>query len=104
MGDIIIIPKMAPKKLDPGLQVGGRLLIANHLDQSNHLPNQKQVQVRLHCVLIRLFQSSSWALKVVLIFRVPAVFQWTTSFAEPHLRFPKHDHILLSIGGDALRT
>jgi hypothetical protein len=28
-------------KLKLGVQVGGRLLIATHLDQSNYLPNQK---------------------------------------------------------------
>jgi len=31
-----------PLKLKLGLQVGGRLLLATHLNQSNHLPNQKQ--------------------------------------------------------------
>jgi len=32
-----------PIKLKPGLQIGGRLVIATHLDQSNHLANQEQV-------------------------------------------------------------
>jgi hypothetical protein len=30
-------------KLKLGLQIGGRLLIATHLDQSNYLANQQQV-------------------------------------------------------------
>jgi hypothetical protein len=32
-----------PIKLKLGLQIGGRLLIATHLDQSNFLANQQQV-------------------------------------------------------------
>jgi hypothetical protein len=32
-----------PIKLQLGLQIGGRLLIATHLDQSNYLANQQQV-------------------------------------------------------------
>jgi hypothetical protein len=32
-----------PIKLKPGLQKGGRLVIATHLDQSNYLANQEQV-------------------------------------------------------------
>jgi hypothetical protein len=32
-----------PIKLKLGLQMGGRLLIATHLDQSNYLANQQQV-------------------------------------------------------------
>ncbi len=32
-----------PIKLKLGLQIGGRLLIATHLDQSNYLANQQQV-------------------------------------------------------------
>jgi hypothetical protein len=55
-------------------------------------------------VLIRLFQSSSRALKVVHISRVPAFFQWIHLdwTHEPHPRFSVEGHIL-SIGGDALR-
>jgi hypothetical protein len=32
------------------MQVGGRLLIANHLDESNYLASQKQGQVHFDCV------------------------------------------------------
>jgi hypothetical protein len=32
-----------PRKPNLGLQIGGRLLIAAHLDQSNNLANQQQV-------------------------------------------------------------
>jgi hypothetical protein len=57
--------------------VGDYYLIATHLDQSNHLPNQKQGAAVNKCnltVFIWLFQGSSRALKVVYFFRVPAVF------------------------------
>ncbi len=47
-------------KLKLGLQVGGRLLIATHLDQSNYPANQKQGAVHKYylTVFIRLFQGS----------------------------------------------
>jgi hypothetical protein len=49
-----------PIKLKLGLEVGDRQLIANHLDQSNYLANQKQGEVNKYdlIVFIRLFQSS----------------------------------------------
>jgi hypothetical protein len=63
-------------KLKLGIQLGGRLLIAIHLDQSNYLANQKQGAVNKFgwTVFIRLAQGSSSALKAVQFFRVPAVF------------------------------
>jgi hypothetical protein len=65
-------------KLKLGLEVGGRLLIATHLDQSNYPANQKQGAVHKYylTVFIKLFQGSSRALKAVVFFRVPAVFHW----------------------------
>jgi hypothetical protein len=82
------------------MQVGGRLLIATHLDQSNYLASQKQGQVKklTLTVSIGLFprlsfkgsqQSSS------------GLFTGGDSTYEPHPRFPVQDHIL-NIGGDAL--
>jgi hypothetical protein len=66
-----------PIKLKLGLQIGGRLLIAKHLDQSNYLANQKQGAVNKYnlTVFIRLFQASSRALKAIHFFRVTEVFQ-----------------------------
>jgi hypothetical protein len=43
----------------------GRLLIATHLDQSNHLPNQRQGIVNKYInltVFVRLFQGALWKL------------------------------------------
>jgi hypothetical protein len=94
-------------KLKLGLQVGGRLLIATHLDQSNYLANQKQqgaVNKHYWIVFIRLFQDSTRALKGVQFFRVPAVLEDSLDLTnEPHPRFPVEGHIL-SIGGDALKS
>ncbi len=66
-----------PIKLKLGLQIGGRLQIATHLNQSNYLANQEQGVVSKYSltVFIRLFQGSSRALKAVLFSRVKAVFQ-----------------------------
>jgi hypothetical protein len=60
------------------LQVGGRLLISTHLDQSNHLANEKQGVVNKYVLtlFIRLFQSSSMALKAVDCLRVLVVSPW----------------------------
>jgi hypothetical protein len=60
-----------------GVQIGGRLLIATHLDQSNYLANQKQGAVNKYdlTVFIKLSQGSSRALKAMHFFRVTAVFQ-----------------------------
>jgi hypothetical protein len=44
-------------KLKMGPQVGGRRLIATHLDQSNYLPNQKHTENSINT--IGLFQGSS---------------------------------------------
>jgi hypothetical protein len=64
-----------PISLKMGLQMGGRLLIATHLDQSNYLANQKQGVVNKYdfTVFIKLFQGSSRALKAAHFFRVTAV-------------------------------
>jgi hypothetical protein len=50
-----------PMKLKLGIQLGGRLLIATHFDQSNYLANQKQGAVNKYgwTVFIRLVQGSS---------------------------------------------
>jgi len=91
-----------PIKLKLWLQVGGRLVIAIHLDQSNYLPNQKHESVNKYdlAVFIRLFQGSESCKSC----------QGPSSFPvdsldltyEPHPRFPVQGHIL-SVGGDALR-
>ncbi len=49
-----------PISLKMGLQIGGRLLVATHLDQSNYLANQKQGAVNKYdlTVFIKLFQGS----------------------------------------------
>jgi hypothetical protein len=68
-----------PIKLKTATEVGERLLlIANHLDQSNYLSNQKQGAANKYVLslFLRLFQGSSRALKAVLVFKVPAVVQW----------------------------
>jgi hypothetical protein len=59
------------------MQIGGSLLIAKHLDQSNYLANQEQGAVNKYnlTVFIRLFQGSSRALKAIHFFRVTAFFQ-----------------------------
>jgi hypothetical protein len=63
-----------PIKLKLGLQKGGRLLMATHLDQWNYLANQKQGAVNKYelTVFIRLFQGSEAAH----FFKVTEVFQW----------------------------
>jgi hypothetical protein len=79
-----------PIKLKLGLQVGARLLIANHLDQSNYLPNQKQGSSRIHmiCVcLLRFFRKAPspptptpWLWKAVHFFKSPmSLLDWGTS-------------------------
>jgi hypothetical protein len=54
-----------PIKLKLGLQVGGRLLIATYLDQSNYIANRKRVAVNKYnlIVFIRLFPISKAHLK-----------------------------------------
>jgi hypothetical protein len=51
----------APIKLKSGLQIGARLLLAIHLDQSNYLANQKQEAVSKYdlTVIVRPFKGSS---------------------------------------------
>ncbi len=89
------------------LQLGGRLLIATHLEQSNNPVNQKHgaVNKRNLTVFIRLLQGSSRALERRALFQghigLPANSLDFT--AVPHRRFPLQGHIL-SAGGDALRS
>jgi hypothetical protein len=70
-------------KLKLGLEVGGRLLIATHLDQSNYLANQKQGALNKYdlIVFIRLLQGSSRALKTVQYLQAPSTgfYSWTSS-------------------------
>jgi len=90
-----------PIKLKLGLRIGGRLLIATHLDQSNYLTNQQEGAVNKFdlTVFIRLFQGAGRC----------ACFQGCNSLpvdqldrtVAPHLRFPVQGHIL-STGGEAL--
>jgi hypothetical protein len=68
-------PPPLPIKLKLGLQIGGRVLIKVHPDQSNFLANQKQGSVKKY-VFIGLFKGSSRALEVVHYSRVRAVFWW----------------------------
>jgi hypothetical protein len=63
--DVLVINFFSTPPIQLKLQVGGRLLIATHLDQSKVLT-----------LFIRLFQGSSMALKVVDCLRVPAVSLW----------------------------
>ncbi len=63
--DVLVTNFFSTPPIQLKLQVGGRLLIATHLDQSNVLT-----------LFIRLFQGSSMALKVVDCLRVPAVSPW----------------------------
>jgi hypothetical protein len=60
-----------PVNLRLGVQVGGRLLIANYLDQSNYLTNQKHGAIN-KCdltVFFTLFQVFFTVLKAVVLFR-----------------------------------
>jgi hypothetical protein len=67
-----------PIKLELGLQIGGRLLIQTHLDQSNYVPHQEEHR------------------------GVNEYKQFTTGLThEPHPRVLVQGHIL-SVGGDAL--
>ncbi len=91
-----------------GLQEGGRLLIATHLDQSNYLPNQKQGAVNKYywIVFIRLFPRLHQGSERCAIFQGPSSLPVEDSLDlthEPHPRFPVQGHIL-SIGGDALKS
>jgi hypothetical protein len=60
-----------PVKLTLGLQVGGILLIENHLDLSNYLTNQKHGAINKYdlTVFFTLFQVFFTALKAVVLFR-----------------------------------
>jgi hypothetical protein len=95
-------------KLKPGLQIGGRLLTATHLDESNSLTNQKVGTVNKYdlTVFIRLFQGSLRALSESCAFfqshsNLPVDLLDLTAVTHP--RIPVQDHIL-SAGGDALRV
>jgi hypothetical protein len=97
------IPPIKPK---PGLQIGGRLLTATHLDESNSLTNQKGGTVNKYdlTVFIRLIKGSSRALSESCAFfqshsNLPVDLLDFT--AVPHPRIPVQDHVL-SAGGDAL--
>jgi len=76
--DVLVTNFFSTPPIQLKLQVGGRLLIATHLDQSNHLANKKQGVVNkcISTLFIRLFQGSSMALKAVDYLRVPAVSSW----------------------------
>jgi len=69
-----------------GLQVGERILIATHLDQSNHPPNQKQ-----GCVYLAIPGLLQGYKRKMCIFFIG-------STDEPHPRFPVQGH-KLNIGG-----
>jgi hypothetical protein len=43
---IQVLVSNSTSKLKLGQQIGERLLIATHLEESNHLPNQKQAAVK----------------------------------------------------------
>jgi len=60
-----------PVKLRLGLQVGGTLLIENHLDLSTYLTNQKHGAINKYdlTVFFTLFQVFFTALKAVVLFR-----------------------------------
>jgi len=94
-----------PIKLKLGLQVGGRLLIATHFEQSNYLANQKQGTVNKYdlIVFITLLLGSSRALKVCAFLQGPSSLPVDSlgSTDEPHPRFPEQGHVL-SVGGEAL--
>jgi hypothetical protein len=72
-----------PIKLKLWLEVGGRLVIATHLDQSNYLANQKQGALKKYdlIVFIRVLQGSSRALKTVQFLQGPSTgfHSWTAS-------------------------
>ncbi len=74
---IYLLPTLSIQ-LKLGLQIGRRLLVATHLDESNYLANQKQGAVNKYdlIVFIRLFQGSSRALEAVHFSRITAVCQW----------------------------
>ncbi len=72
--DVLVTNFFSTPPIQLKLQVGGRLLIATHLDQSNHLANEKQGVVLT--LFIRLFQGSSMAPKAVNYLRVLAISPW----------------------------
>jgi hypothetical protein len=103
-----------PIKLELELQIGGRrrLLIANHLDQSNYLPNQKQQTnkqgaVKKHsiwlCLLLDCSQGSSRDLKTVHFVQGPSKSSsGFTGFDQSTSSKVSSESHILSIGGDAL--
>ncbi len=76
-----------PIQLEPRLQIGGRLLIATHLDQWNYLPNQQQVLVRLCWAFNAPLhpEQQCWA-KTILLSQTSifSLFFVQFSFAGPH--------------------
>jgi hypothetical protein len=89
-----------PIKLKLGLQIGGRLLMATHLDQWNYLANQKQGTVNKYdlTVFIRLFQGSESCTFFQGHRSLPVNPLDLTAVHYP--RFPVQGHIL-STNGDA---
>ncbi len=83
-------------------RIGGRLLIANHLDQSNYLAQSESgtsQYIQFECVNLALSQT----LKALVIFMVTRRSLLVDSLdltlnPKPHPRFPVQGHIL-SIGG-----
>jgi hypothetical protein len=100
----LLFPNLNGQKLK--LEIGGRLLIAFHLNQSNYLANHKQeksINMIWLCLLLDCFQGCSKPLKALHLFRVIAIFQWIRWFDSfvPHPRIPVQGDIL-SADGDAL--
>jgi hypothetical protein len=79
----VLVTNSFPTPLTMWLEVGGRLVIATHLDQSNYLANHKQGALNKHdlIVFIRLLQGSSRALKTVQLLQGPSTgfYSWTSS-------------------------
>jgi hypothetical protein len=93
-----------PIKLKLGLQIGGRPLMAIHLDQSNYLSNQKQGAINQYnlSIFIILLQGSSKALQAMYSSRVVAVDSLDMTAAH-HPRFSMQGPIP-STGVHALMT
>jgi hypothetical protein len=101
---VILLFSNPAHKTELGLQIGGRLLIANHLDQSLRLPNQKQgAAVRSH-----LLHSSLAGVRLYCAFHQP---QQTVQncwgqnyFAEPNWHALTFLHPMLICRGHILST
>jgi hypothetical protein len=84
-----------PIKLKLGLQVGGRLVIATHWDQSNYLGNQKHGATHRYDLSVFITPLPGILHGYVVCYRVPAFLVWIYSWTS------SKSHIL-SIGGDAI--